>query len=52
MATRARGAGIPIRWLGTTGGDTLTLAGERPIVVAKLSESFEGWLPAYMSGAV
>ena len=51
VATRARGAGIPIRWLGTTGGDTLTLAGERPIVVAKLSESFEGWLPAYMSGA-
>jgi phosphoribosylformylglycinamidine synthase II len=50
VATRARGAGIPIRWLGTTGGDTLTLAGERPIVVAKLSESFEGWLPAYMSG--
>jgi phosphoribosylformylglycinamidine synthase len=51
VATRARGAGIPIRWLGTTGGDTLTLAGERPIVVAKLSESFEGWLPAYMGGA-
>ncbi len=51
VATRARGAGIPIRWLGTTGGDTLTLAGERPIVVAKLCESFEGWLPAYMSGA-
>jgi phosphoribosylformylglycinamidine synthase len=52
VATRARGAGIPIRWLGTTGGDTLTLAGERPIVVAKLSESFEGWLPAYMGGGV
>jgi phosphoribosylformylglycinamidine synthase subunit PurL len=51
VATRARGAGIPIRWLGTTGGDTLTLAGERPILVAKLCESFEGWLPAYMSGA-
>src|SRR5262244_3900307 len=44
VATRARGAGIPIRWLGTTGGDTLTLAGERPILVAKLCESFEGWL--------
>jgi phosphoribosylformylglycinamidine synthase len=51
VATRARGAGIPIRWLGTTGGDTLTLAGERPILVAKLCESFEGWLPAFMSGA-
>jgi phosphoribosylformylglycinamidine synthase subunit PurL len=51
VATRARGAGIPVRWLGTTGGDALTLAGERPIVVAGLCESFEGWLPAYMGGA-
>src|SRR5262245_20485549 len=51
VATRAPGAGIPIRWLGTTGGDTLTLAGEHPILVARLCESFEGWLPAYMSGA-
>jgi phosphoribosylformylglycinamidine synthase subunit PurL len=51
VATRARGAGIPVRWLGTTGGDALTLAGERPILVAGLCESFEGWLPAYMGGA-
>jgi len=51
VATRARAAGIPVRWLGTTGGDALTLAGERPILVAKLCESFEGWLPAYMAGA-
>jgi phosphoribosylformylglycinamidine synthase len=51
VATRARGAGIAVRWLGTTGGDALTLAGERPILVAGLCESFEGWLPAYMGGA-
>jgi phosphoribosylformylglycinamidine synthase subunit PurL len=50
VATRARGAGIPVRWLGTTGGDALTLAGERPILLAGLCESFEGWLPAYMGG--
>jgi hypothetical protein len=28
----------------------LTLPGERPIVVKKLQERFEGWLPAYMAG--
>jgi phosphoribosylformylglycinamidine (FGAM) synthase-like enzyme len=46
---RAHAAGIPIRPLGTTGGDALTLAGEHPILVIKLRESFEGWLPAYMA---
>jgi phosphoribosylformylglycinamidine synthase len=49
-AKRAKAAGVPVRRLGTTGGDALTLAGERPILVAKLRESFEGWLPAYMAG--
>ena len=34
-----------------TGGDALTLPGERPILVAKLRERFEGWLPAYMAVA-
>jgi phosphoribosylformylglycinamidine synthase len=51
VATRARGVGIAVRWLGTTGGDALTLTGERPILVTGLCGSFEGWLPAYMSGA-
>ena len=48
---RARAAGVPVRQLGLTGGDALTLQGERPILVAKLRERFEGWLPAYMAGA-
>ena len=43
--------GIPVRQLGFTGGDALTLQDERPILVAKLRERFEGWLPAYMAGA-
>src|SRR5262245_34641474 len=47
----ARAAGVSLRRLGSTGGDALTLAGERPILMAKLTESFEGWLPAYMAGA-
>jgi phosphoribosylformylglycinamidine synthase len=51
IMARARAAGVPARALGLTGGDALTLEGERPILVAKLSERFEGWFPAYMAGA-
>ncbi len=47
--TRAQAAGVPVRQLGITGGDALTLKGERPILVAKLRERFEGWLPGYMA---
>jgi phosphoribosylformylglycinamidine synthase II len=47
---RAKAAGVPVRQLGMTGGDALTVAGERPILVAKLRESFDRWLPAYMAG--
>ena len=43
---------MPVARLGTTGGDALTLPGERPILVASLRESFEGWLPAYMAGGL
>jgi phosphoribosylformylglycinamidine synthase len=50
IAARARAAGIPIRPLGVTGGDSLTLRAERPILVSQLRESFESWLPAYMAG--
>jgi phosphoribosylformylglycinamidine synthase len=47
---RARAAGIPARLLGHTGGDALTLRDERPVPIAKLRETFESWLPAYMAG--
>ena len=50
VLVRARAAGVPARQLGLTGGDALTLEGERPILVARLRERFEGWLPAYMAG--
>jgi phosphoribosylformylglycinamidine synthase subunit PurL len=42
---------VPVRRLGTTGGNTLTLPGERPILVANLRERFEGWLPRYMAAS-
>jgi phosphoribosylformylglycinamidine synthase subunit PurL len=50
VMARARNAGVAVRQLGLTGGDTLTLKGERPIPVVRLRERFEGWLPAYMAG--
>jgi phosphoribosylformylglycinamidine synthase len=45
-----QGASIPVYRLGITGGDTVAIAGERPVTVAALNERFEGWLPAYMAG--
>jgi len=47
---RGHAGGVPARQVGLTGGDALTLEGERPILVAKLRERFESWLPAYMAG--
>jgi len=47
---RARAASVPASLLGTTGGDALTLPGERRMLVKVLRERFEGWLPAYMAG--
>jgi phosphoribosylformylglycinamidine synthase subunit PurL len=41
---------IPVRRIGTTGGDALTLPAQRPILVTTLSERFENWLPRYMAG--
>jgi len=50
VIAKARAAGVPVRRLGQTAGDALTLPGERPMLVKSLSERFEGWLPAYMAG--
>jgi phosphoribosylformylglycinamidine synthase subunit PurL len=37
--------------IGTTGGDSLAIGGERAIKVADLTSRFEGWLPAYMAAS-
>jgi phosphoribosylformylglycinamidine synthase subunit PurL len=42
-------AQVPMLRLGTTGGDALTLPGERPILLSVLRNRFESWLPAYMA---
>jgi phosphoribosylformylglycinamidine (FGAM) synthase-like enzyme len=47
---RAREASVLVSRVGTTGGDALTLPGERPILVTILHERSEDWLPAYMAG--
>jgi phosphoribosylformylglycinamidine synthase len=46
----ANTAGVPVREIGTTGGDALVIASDRPVPVAKLRDSFERWLPTFMSG--
>jgi phosphoribosylformylglycinamidine synthase len=52
VIARIEAAGAPVRRLGVTGGDALTLPGERALPVAALRECFEAWLPAYMAGSV
>jgi phosphoribosylformylglycinamidine synthase len=52
IAERIRAAGASVRPLGITGGDTLTVKPDGPILVGRLRETFEGWFPAYMSGGV
>jgi phosphoribosylformylglycinamidine synthase subunit PurL len=47
---RAAAAAVPVERVGTTGGQSLTLPGERPILLKALRERFEGWLPDYMAG--
>jgi phosphoribosylformylglycinamidine synthase len=50
VLAQARAASIPVWTIGTTGGDALTIPGERPMLVKVLREHFERWLPAYMAG--
>ncbi len=50
VLARARDASVLVSRIGTTGGDALTLHGERALPVSALSERSEAWLPAYMAG--
>jgi len=50
VAARAETAGVAVRRIGSTGGNALTVPGERPILVTTLVARFESWLPAYMAG--
>jgi len=48
---QASAAGVPAQRLGATGGDTLRLPGEEPILLATLRDAYEAALPSYMAGA-
>jgi hypothetical protein len=50
VLAKAREESIMAAQIGVSGGDALTLAVERPILVEDLRKAFEGWLPAFMAG--
>ena len=51
MFAKMKDAGVPCVRIGTTGGETVAIAGEGHVEVATLRRGFESWFPAYMSGA-
>ena len=40
---------VPVRVLGTVGGDTMTLSGEAPRPLGMLRAAYEDWLPRFMT---
>jgi phosphoribosylformylglycinamidine synthase len=42
-------AKVPLRLLGTVGGDSITLNGDPPLALAALSAVHEDWLPRFMA---
>lgn len=52
MALQEQGAakGVPVRALGVTGGDSLNLPGEAPILLSELRKAHESPLPDFMAG--
>jgi phosphoribosylformylglycinamidine synthase len=49
VTARLGAAGVAVRQLGTTGGDSLTVEGTDAISTAELRRINEAWLPAYMA---
>jgi phosphoribosylformylglycinamidine (FGAM) synthase-like enzyme len=50
VLAKMRGVGVPCARIGTSGGDAIAIAGEKPVPVKTLATAFESWLPAYMGG--
>jgi phosphoribosylformylglycinamidine (FGAM) synthase-like enzyme len=42
-------AGVPVRLLGTVGGDAIALPGETALTLLALKTAHEGWLPRFMA---
>ena len=49
LMTMAGGRSVPVRIIGKTGGNSLTVNDTTPISLASLGEAHEGWLPGYMA---
>ena len=47
----AETAGVACEIIGVTGGDSLTLGVGTAILLDRLVQAHEGWLPGYMEGA-
>ncbi|NDW03285.1 phosphoribosylformylglycinamidine synthase subunit PurL [Jiella pacifica] len=45
-------AGVPIRRLGTAGGERLSIAGRLDLTIRAMAVAHESWFPSYMSGTV
>ena len=45
-------AGVFAPWIGTTGGDSLTLGEARPVKLTDLRAAHEGWFPTFMAGEI
>jgi phosphoribosylformylglycinamidine synthase len=43
-------AKVPVRLIGSVGGDAISLVGEAPIPLAALKSAHEAWLPSFMAG--
>jgi phosphoribosylformylglycinamidine synthase II len=50
VLAKMKGANIPCVRIGTTGGDTIAIAGEPAVSIKSLQAGFESWFPAYMGG--
>jgi phosphoribosylformylglycinamidine synthase subunit PurL len=52
IIARAAIAEVPVRRIGTTGGEVLNIPGEQSLSVEELRVRFEAWLPQYMAGTL
>jgi phosphoribosylformylglycinamidine synthase len=43
-------AKVPVRLIGSVGGNAISLVGEAPIPLAALKSAHEAWLPSFMAG--
>jgi len=50
LVDRARLVGLPVRVIGTTGGDAIALKGETPQPLQALRSANEAWFPDFMDG--